>query len=219
MLGRSVAFWRFDVGGDAGARPVELVRIDEAGREQRVLEQTMGTEHGRESTPPPTDKQFGCARRAESVCIFGEYKSGAFALHRLDPKTGNLEHPLYQRAASKAATFDVSPDGRTVAMVGLEVGGLLLISLANGDAREIKLGDGLWQSVHWTPDGAGLMLTGMGNRGHNFVIVHADLRGNTKLLHSSNSRWFTQAIPSPDGKRLAFGEMTHERNVELTEGL
>ena len=68
----------------------------------------------------------------------------------------------------------------------------------------------------WAADGRSLFVLGLTN--YNDVILHIDLDGKTQLVLDRGKDHATYAaLPSPDGRHLAFSELTWESNNWLLE--
>jgi len=79
---------------------------------------------------------------------------------------------------------------------------------------------GIVTGTDWAADSKSLWLAGYMRRNawnSRSGIVNVDLKGNSRLLLDGGrlSIWF--AIPSPDGRRLAFIGHTENSNVSLLE--
>jgi DNA-binding winged helix-turn-helix (wHTH) protein/Tol biopolymer transport system component len=157
-----------------------------------------------------------CARRAPR-CIFVEGQEGKTTFAELDVDSGRLRK-LFTLPLRFEAGFNwaVSPDGRSVAYVerassGMRVAVRDLDSLGSMRTSLPVEGNGLLRSVQWDADGTGLFAVQcVGEPG---VLLHLDLNSRVRVLRRVHTGCDGWAIPSPDGKRLAFIEWTSTGNL------
>jgi Tol biopolymer transport system component len=185
--------------------------------------QTLMRQRVDESTPPePLAKStngisaVNCARHAPR-CIFMNYEEGKSAFYDLDADTGRLKR-LFTLPVLFEMNFSwsVSPDGRSLAYVERSSAGMRIAVRdldALGAMRESMPveGSGMLRSLTWDAGGRGLfVLQCMGEGG---LLLHMDLRGRAAILRTVRSSCDGWALPSPDGKRLAFVETTATGNL------
>jgi Tol biopolymer transport system component len=131
-----------------------------------------------------------------------------------DAATGNEREILAPGNADFASIrFDVSPDGRQLAVMGMAkaTGELILrlLPVAGGTSRELLRGDqktGLgW--VTWTPDGKFLLFTRYGSdetlRGLWYISTAGGQPRKVTVSGVDDDQIFNMAV-HPDGKQLAF---------------
>ena len=68
-----------------------------------------------------------------------------------------------------------------------------------------------FKDVEWSPDGSGFYIVGESARGE--ALLRVDLQGEAYVLYEEKTGDLFSISPSPDGRHLAFGKMTHEANV------
>ncbi|MBM3745631.1 MAG: hypothetical protein FJW34_07525, partial [Acidobacteria bacterium] len=96
-------------------------------------------------------------------------------------------------------------------------GRIQLLPLAGQAPREISAGG--WTHLEfaaWAPDGKALFVTGWASNGPPLLRVPLD--GETRLLYKGGY-YVENPVPSPDGRYLAFGEVTLESNAWVIENL
>ncbi|MEK7409304.1 MAG: WD40 repeat domain-containing protein [Acidobacteriota bacterium] len=115
--------------------------------------------------------------------------------------------------------WDLSPDGRWIATGQLSGtdGRIRLLPLAGQAPREIFVSDwSFLESVAWAADGKALFVTGFASKGTPLLRVSLD--GKAQLLYRG-SKYVESLVPSPDGRYLAFSDMTVESNAWVIENL
>ena len=91
----------------------------------------------------------------------------------------------------------------------------MVYSLTGQAIREVSLGE--WthlESLAWAADGQGFFLTAWASKGE--PLLRASLDGRTWLLYKGRYGIFDPS-PSPDGRFLAFGEVTMDSNAWVIE--
>ena len=72
------------------------------------------------------------------------------------------------------------------------------------------------EALIWAADGKGLFVTARIPKGEE--ILHVDLHGNAySLWENAGGMWETLAVPSPDGRHLAFSGWTVGGNIWMIE--
>jgi Tol biopolymer transport system component len=159
---------------------------------------------------------LNCARRAPR-CVFMNFVDGKSAFFDLDPASGRLAR-LFTLPVVFEFNFSwaVSPDGRSLAYVERS-SAAMRIAVRDLDAQgamRVSLpveGSGILRSLSWDADGRGLFaLQCMGEAG---LLLHLDLKGGASVTRGSRANCDGWALPSPDGKRLAFVESTSTGNL------
>jgi Tol biopolymer transport system component len=110
--------------------------------------------------------------------------------------------------------WSVSPDGSTVAAASHDAlhPSIHLIKLdsASADSKSLPVtGYGTTQGVHWTQDGHALFVETRGEDGYD--LIYLDLAGHERVLYKSPL--LIWAVPSLDGKNIAFPVYTTNTNV------
>jgi DNA-binding winged helix-turn-helix (wHTH) protein/Tol biopolymer transport system component len=161
-------------------------------------------------------EEFHCPSAPNAPCVLREaIDHDAFAYYALDPIKGMGK--LLTRTAwepSLLGDWSVSPDGSTVAAAGHDAlhPSIHLIKLdgASGDAKNLPVnGYGTTQGVNWTQDGHALFVETRGEDGYDLIYV--DLSGHERALYKSPLLLW--AVPSLDGKNIAFPVYTTNTNV------
>ena len=206
--GRWVLYAESDGGAPAGIR--RLMRVPLTGGQTEPV--SIGG----------TLDEFRCPLAGHQGCVLRETKTDrAFVYYSLDPLSGKGEELARRNwAPNVLGDWDVSPDGHSLAIAlhnPADARVLILPlkgsrSLAKPRELAFKNAGTVWSAI-WTADGQGLYISVKDARGAS--LLYSDLAGRTCLL--KRMREPTLAVPSPDGKRLAFWDYTSNQNVWLVQ--
>jgi Tol biopolymer transport system component len=166
---------------------------------------------------------FRCGQQPRSRCVLRSMENDQFVLYELDPLRGRgreLARTVWSPMI--AADWDISPDSRFAAIPNHDprtaiVRVISLDATRAGAAERVVTLNGLknlnglvsaangegWYAVEKTPLG--------------LVMFYVDAGGahSWELLRSSDALW---AVPSPDGRKIAFPQDTPWSNVYLVNG-
>lgn len=159
---------------------------------------------------------FRCSSVPGGPCLLSEEIQDEAVFTAFDPVQGRRAEVM-RLASSRVNFWDLSPDGRWIALGGNEEasGRIRLISLAGDPPRNIEAGG--WThllSVAWASDGRALFVTAFASRGAPLLRVALD--GNTRMLYRG-LKYVENPVASPDGRYIAFGEMTEDGNAWLLD--
>lgn len=160
-----------------------------------------------------------CAyRHSRCVIVYGVGSEHVF--HAFDPETA-MTHELLRVPAKIGAHYywALSPDGERIAIVDPVKADsrIEIFSLAGDDERRVidVEGSHAFRTIAWDPNGSGFFVTSAidKNRG---ALLRVSLQGHATVLRDRGSprSW---ALPSPDGKYIAFQEWTNNGNVWMLE--
>ncbi len=164
------------------------------------------------------DPRFRCPSVPESACVLSEKRDNQIVFTAFDPLQGRKgELTRIDVDRSRPAFWDLSSDGRWIAFGTTEEtsGRIRLLSLAGQPPREVSTGK--WAnltSVAWAVDGKALFLTGYASK--NPPLLRVSLDGKTQLLYSGRY-YLEEPVPSPDGRYLAFGDVSEDSNAWVVE--
>jgi len=190
-------------------RPLKLMRVSLGGG----VPETVFTELWRVSS-------IRCARSPSRVCVLGKLGNKELSLNQLSED--GRKTPLPSIAIDPQADqthWDLSPDGKQIAILNGEVGGAGRIrtrALDGGPTREIAVtGRSGLQSLDWSSDGRGWYISSASAWGA--VILYVDELGQARIVRDQPRSFGTWAIPSPDGKWLAILEWSAALNVWMVD--
>jgi WD40 repeat protein len=155
---------------------------------------------------------FRCPIQPGALCVLSEEIQDQAVFTAFDPLEGRRTE-LTRIPASSFTFWDLSPDGRWIAFGKNEEtsGRIRLVSLAGEPPRGIQVGD--WThllSAAWASNGKALFVTAFASKGAPLLRVLLD--GKTQMLYRG-LKYVENPVASPDGRYLAFGEMTEDGNA------
>ena len=160
-----------------------------------------------------------CSRPPAQLCVLGERTADRrnVIFTSVDPVKGRGQE-LARFAVDPTIdyfTFDVSPDGRRLAVSGNTQGPIHILSLSGqpGQVIPAKFNDA--QEFHWAADGRGLYVPDQGKKGT--ILLYLDLHGKKYHLWEQRGGGWMWARPSPDGRHLAIESSTNSNNVWMME--
>jgi dipeptidyl aminopeptidase/acylaminoacyl peptidase len=194
--------------GSADAGASRLVVIGPGGSEREL----------RRATTAGGDA-IRCGDGASTRCVLGWTQDHALWLSRIDLDTGVVSNPPLFKGKDEGK-FAVSPDGKLVALVEGSPS-VVLVDVATGQSRSVTTSPGnadtILQEVDFSPDGQTLVISGMHFRSAQYGIIAVGLDGRGALLRTTAAEWMFSPRVSPDGRHLAFGNMTLDSDVWLLE--
>jgi eukaryotic-like serine/threonine-protein kinase len=162
-----------------------------------------------------------CASSPHGQCLIGEptEDSKQLIVSRLDPLTGRGPE-LFRFALvvnDSAWYLSLSPDGTRVAATRTFAGPIYILALGGQVLQQVRVkGWTNLQSFVWATDGKGFFVTAGIPNGKE--ILHVDLQGNAHALwESTGGSGETEALPSPDGRHLAFNGWAMNSNIWMME--
>jgi Tol biopolymer transport system component len=166
---------------------------------------------------------FRCGRQPGSQCVLRSKEKDQFVFYELDPLRGRgreLSRTVWSPAIVQ--DWDISPDSRFAAMPNHDPQTALVrvISLdrnrADAAERLVTL-NGMkdLNGVVWAANGEGWYAVEKTPLGPVMFFVDASGAHSWELARSSMALW---AVPSPDGRKIAFPQDTPWSNVYLVKG-
>lgn len=171
---------------------------------------------------------FRCPSLAVSArpCVLSEIKDDQLVFSGFDPLQGTKGELTRLDLGPNSGYYntvfdtfwDLSPDGSRIAFGGCEPHGshIRILDLDRHQESQVGLRD--WScltSVSWSLDGKSLFVTNWASRGGS--ILRVGLNGESKLLRKAVGMGLERPLPSPDGRYLAYGEVTTVSNAWMIE--
>ena len=160
-----------------------------------------------------------CPSRFGSPCALSRWKDGMLIFNALDPIQGRGKE-LGRTKVGRPTDLEwgISADGTHVAIASPSQlrDEVRILDFRNGTERDLQLPKGtyIW-TLYWAPDGLALFAA---VRTTEYFIERIGLDGKTSvLLRRGRDHWLAYAIPSPDGRRLAFSQQTFDSNMWMLE--
>jgi Tol biopolymer transport system component len=167
------------------------------------------------------------SRGAEAHCVPGhgpcvlsevDKANGELVFTSFDPLRGRVSE-LVRLAVDPEApiAWDLSPDGSTVAIVGMDErkDRIRLVELDSGSAHSMSAGESeRLTGINWSPDGKSWFVTSSSLRGAAIFYVRAN--GGVSKLWTTSTK-LTAPLVSPEGRNLTFATSTYNSNAWLIE--
>lgn len=156
-------------------------------------------------TPFASSVAVSCPSHGSASCVFSRKEQDQLIFYALDPLRG-LGKEL-ARIQEPAGEWSISPEGGRIAV---EVkSGIRIHDLQTKAERNLPLSRDI-NFLNWATDGKSLFI--------GSPITRLDLDGKSRLLLDlGRNVWLNSALPSRDGRYLAFGQQSWDSNVWLLE--
>jgi len=208
--GAWILYWSTPGGSTAPPSKTQLMRFPTSGGPPvKILE-------------APIDRalEFNCPYSSTAVCILARPEQDRFVFYNLDPVRGlGQQVAAISKSSVNQPEWSISPDGSRVAVTDSRTlaGQVRILDLTDSTDRVISLVPHwkIW-SVNWAADGNSLFAPA--HQGPDFVILQIDLNGKAHIVTNQGKDHRPDFLrPSPDGRRLAFSQLTWESNAWLLE--
>jgi Tol biopolymer transport system component len=217
--------WRKDERGNRSGEG-RLTRLNVASRTSQTVFPIAGytgeaSDEQISKRPVPAaegDPRFRCPSVPQSPCVLSEKLENQIVFTAFDPLQGRKrEITRVDVDRSRPAFWDLSRDGRWIAFGTTEEtsGRIRLLSVIGQPGREISVDK--WAnlvSVAWAADGKALFVTGWASKKPPLLRILLD--GEAQLLYSG-SYYIEDPVPSPDGRYLAFGDVSEDSNAWVVD--
>jgi Tol biopolymer transport system component len=163
---------------------------------------------------------FNCPYSSSARCILARPEQDRLVFYNLDPVRGLGQQAAGTNTSSASQpSWSLSPDGSRIAVTDSRTfaGQVRILNLTNSTDHVISLvpREPVWD-VNWAADGNSLFAVGF--RDPDVVILQIDLNGKTQVVvNKGKDHRIEFPRPSPDGRHLAFGQVTWESNAWLLE--
>jgi len=160
-----------------------------------------------------------CSRAEANLCVFAEQTSDGkwLVFSALDPISGK------GRELAKFATdplgfyhWDLSPDGKRIAILKGGENQIHVLALDNGAVRDLMVkGWTGFNSLDWSSDGKGFFIGNLS--GGSATLIYVDQAANAYPLWHQKSTTGTWGVPSRDGRQLAILGQEFNGNIWTME--
>jgi Tol biopolymer transport system component/DNA-binding winged helix-turn-helix (wHTH) protein len=167
-----------------------------------------------------------CARLPSTLCLYSQMiRRNEMRIYSFDPNGAGQGREIEKaRVVDEGAysyNWSLSPDGETLAMVkkvGLQRElRIRLLSLSDGSERFLPVpGFSGIGCLDWAADGKTIWAVTYSTTNEK-VLLNVDLQDHVRPMLEEKQMILGFAIPSPDGKKLAFWKASGGSNVWLVE--
>ncbi len=150
-----------------------------------------------------------CAHLPSTICLYSIPQGDTRKTFRFDVRNGKAAAPPQ---IDPPCNWSLSPNGSQRAVLAFNNQGTIhLRSTSTGKTRDLVVkGWNRLGTIDWSADGKSLLVSWLNDDSESALLrVALDGRASV-LLRSRNNIW---AVPSPDGRLLALGEVTGTDNV------
>ena len=160
---------------------------------------------------------FQCATLPATLCIIGQATAKDIQFIQFDPATGR-QTPLGIGIEGTKYNWSLSPDGQTIALAQWRSPEIQLLSTKSGKSRTLKLqSDRGVSTLDWASDSQSMWASSSTFTGTQ-ALLNIDLRGRVRQVFQDPDRDVGWAIPSPDGRHIAFWEAGGSSNAWVVKG-
>jgi eukaryotic-like serine/threonine-protein kinase len=175
--------------------------------------------------PDAAQVEFRCGLQRGWRCVLRTIDNNQYVFYELDAMRGKgRELARTALTASLIWDWDISPDGSQVAIPIHDENHatirLLKLDPQPGPGRETTVplkGLRNLSGVVWAADRRGWFVATRAEHGRIWILSYADLQGNVSDLLEATGQIF--AVPSPDGRHLAFPLWAETFNAWLFRGM
>jgi Tol biopolymer transport system component len=166
-----------------------------------------------------------CARPPSNLCLYDLRSPTRLSFFRFDPISGKdeeLPRIALQDENAYAYNWTLSPDGKTLAIGKGKLiernPSITFVSIEDGSKHTVSTQ--AWagiNSIDFAADNRSVWASAYTNTG-KWALLNIDLQGHTRTILEDAQMIIGWAIPSPDGKHLAFWKARGTSNVWMLEG-
>jgi Tol biopolymer transport system component/DNA-binding winged helix-turn-helix (wHTH) protein len=191
--------------GDSAKRELRLMRVALAGGAPQLILQRE------------TIDNFQCAQLPATLCIFGVATAQENHFIQFNPVTGQ-QTPLGFAVKGTKYNWSLSPDGQTIALAQWRQPEIHLVSTKTGQSRTLTLeSERGVASVDWAYDNQSLWASSSTFTGTQ-ALLNIDLHGRVRQVFQDPDKDVGWAIPSSDGRHIAFWEAGGSSNAWVLKG-
>jgi hypothetical protein len=162
---------------------------------------------------------FRCPSALGASCILAQDTQNQIVFFAFDPVQGKT-HEVARVDVDPSSVWsfwNLSPDGSRIAFGKDErnSGQIRILPVTGGSNQQVDVkGWVRLDAVAWSANGQSLFVDSWSPKGSS--LLHVTLHGEAQLLRKSRM-WIDRPTPSPDGRHLAFGEVTSNSNAWMVE--
>jgi len=135
---------------------------------------------------------------------------------------GETEKQLYHAAGEQFYSFDISPDGKQLAILSRALEATIpevyirVGPTSGGELKELCRPDKVARELTWTADGSHIVFCRQQPSGEKWGLWRVEAKGGAPQdLHTEMTGEMIHLTVHPDGKRIAFSAQGQIRNAEL----
>jgi DNA-binding winged helix-turn-helix (wHTH) protein/Tol biopolymer transport system component len=191
--------------------PMSLMSIPTAGGRPRLLFKENAIAN------------FQCARLPSNFCLIGRVSATSLTFSSFDSETGAETEVMWlERPKIMKFNWSLSPDGSQLVMAEwmdqVSPAEITLLSIKDKSQRTIHVeGWSDVRSLDWAADGQSIWI-GAANTTGTQALLRVDLKGNARPFVIDDEHELGWAIPSPDGRRIAYWKATGTSNAWMLHG-
>ncbi len=161
-----------------------------------------------------------CTQGKAGLCVVGKVSGNQYLFLQLDLGTGQLREVARTHHRIPFTNWDLSPDGRRLAVVHNDDNTITVLGVDGGQDRVVAVrGWSNFEFIAWTPDGSGFFINAGSARAESFpALLRVDREGRAYVLRQQPSEWHVHPKPSPNGRFVAFASMSFHGNAWLIQG-
>ena len=162
---------------------------------------------------------FRCPSTPGASCILAQGTQNQIVFFAFDPVQGKT-HEVARVDVDPSSVWsfwNLSSDGSRIAFGKDErnSGQIRILPVTGGSNQQVDVkGWVRLDAVAWAANGQSLFVDSWSPKGSS--LLHVTLHGEAQLLRKSRM-WIDRPTPSPDGRHLAFGEVTSNSNAWMVE--
>jgi Tol biopolymer transport system component/DNA-binding winged helix-turn-helix (wHTH) protein len=166
---------------------------------------------------------FQCSRAPARVCLYSREAGDGLELVKFDPATGKQTVFTEMRDAQWFLyNWTLSPDGSVVALAKKHHidsnPQIRLVPIGRGTERFLTLSQPVGiHSIDFAADGRSIWVIA-GSADGSQSLLNVELGGKVKTMLQETQKTIGWAIPSPNGKRIAFWESGDSSNAWILHG-
>jgi hypothetical protein len=174
-------------------------------------------------TKPDAYRSLRCAI-STNRCVIMEHTGNEGIYYEFDPLIGRGKQLAKTRwtPVKSYSYWDLSPDGSQIGFIDSvnDPMGIGIIAINENPVKVFMLhvnDTNPLRTLRWDAQGKGFYVSSFDSAGDLLKLLHVELNGNVQLLRWQVGSNDGRAIPSPDGKRLAFQQNMLNSNIWMLQ--